>query len=38
MWGLLKFIFCGQGHIMYFLVNASPPLTLDVVTLNFEDA
>ena len=31
-------IFCGQGLIMYILVNTSAPLTLDVVTSNFEGA
>ena len=27
-----------KSEIMYFLVNASPPKPLDVVTSNFEDA
>ena len=28
----------GQGQIMYFLVNASPPKLLDVATANFAGA
>ena len=28
----------GQGQIMYFLVNASPPKPLDIALLNFEAA
>ena len=45
MWWVLDNIFCdlypkviwGQGHIMYFIVNASSK-PLDVATSNFADA
>ena len=43
MWMVLVNILCdldpkGQGHIMFFLVNPSSPILLDVATSNFAGA
>ena len=41
MWRVLGNILCdleGQGQIMYFLVNASPPKLLEVAASNFAGA
>ena len=40
MWMVLGTILCdqGQGHIIYFLLNPSSPILLDVATSNFAGA